>query len=129
MKYALSLVSLIAVQALAAIPAVPQYKFSFVVQSEHDPLVRIDAALPLGTTQELRATEKLRIEVQVPASTNEQSHTVVRLIEDSSGHPVVLHRAETGGSIAAPREIAYLVCKQQVTYISPMPSEAPVCPN
>ncbi len=128
MKYAFALVSLIVAQALAAIPAVPQYKFTIVVQVEHDPLVRIDAALPLGTTQELRATAKLRLEVQVPASTDEQSRTVVRLIDDSSGQPVVLHRAETGGSISAPRENAYLVCKEQVTYISPIPSHAPTCP-
>jgi hypothetical protein len=117
----------IAASALAGIPTVPQYKFSFVVQSEHDPLVRIDAAVPPGTNQVFQATQHLRIEVQVPASTGDQSRTVVRLIDDSSGKPVALHSAETGGSISVPREYAYLVCSRQATFYSGLPSEAPHC--
>jgi hypothetical protein len=128
MKLVLSVVfGAIATSALAGIPAVPQYKFSFVVQAERDPLVRIDAALPLGTRQVFQATQHLRIEVQVPASTDIQSRTIVRLVDDSTGHPVTLHSAETGGSIAVPREYLYLVCKQRAKFYSGLPPSVPSC--
>jgi hypothetical protein len=128
MKSALAiLLGTVAGSALAGIPEVPQYKFSFVVQSESEPLVRIDAALPLGTNQVFQATRHLRIEVQVPASTDDQSHTIVRLVDDSTGHPVYLHSATTGGSIASPRQFAYLVCSQRATFYSGLPSAIPTC--
>ena len=104
-----------------------QYKFNLSVQIEDAPLVSISAALPLGTTHTLQATPHLRFEVEVPATTDNQSTTVVRLVDDSSGKLRVLHSAQTNGPNSIERGLAYALCHGQVTFYSGVASGPPTC--
>jgi hypothetical protein len=123
-----TLASLTAFAAAGSTPDLPaQYKFSLSVQIEDEPLVAISAALPLGTSHTLQATPHIRFEVEVPATTDYQSKTVVRLIDDSSGKAVVLHSAQTSGPNSFERGLAYAVCHGQVTFYSGAASGPPTC--
>ena len=108
-------------------PSPTQYKFSLSVQIEDAPLVAISAALPLGTTHTLQATPHLRFEVEVPHTIDDQSKTVVRLVDDSSGKSRVLHSAQTSGPNSFERGLAYAVCHGQVTFYSGVASGPPTC--
>jgi len=108
-------------------PSPTQYKFSLSVQIEDAPIVAISAALPLGTTHTLQATPHLRFEVEVPKTTGDQSTTVVRLVDDSTGEPRVLHSAQTSGPNSSERDLAYAVCHGQVTFYSGVASGPPTC--
>ena len=108
-------------------PSPAQYKFNLSVQLEDAPLVSISAALPLGTTHTLQATPHLRFEVEVPATNDYQSTTVVRLVDDSSGKLRVLHSAQTNGPNSFERGLAYAVCHGQVTFYSGVASGPPTC--
>ena len=108
-------------------PSPVQYKFNLSVQIDDAPLVSISAALPPGTIHTLQATPHLRFEVEVPATTDNQSTTVVRLVDDSSGKLRVLHSARTNGPNSFERGLAYAVCHGQVTFYSGVSSGPPVC--
>ena len=120
------LVATVAVAGNGA-PSPSQYKFNLSVQIEDAPLVSISAALPLGTSHTLQATPHLRFEVEVPATTDYQSTTVVRLVDDSSGKARVLHSAQTNGPSSSERGLAYAVCHGQVTFYSGVAAGPPTC--
>lgn len=131
MKRITALCASVLVAAVAAAgnaaPSVGQYKFNLSVQIEDAPLVAISAALPLGTTHTLQATPHLRFEIEVPATNDDQSTTVVRLVDDSSGKPRVLHSAQTNGPNNIERGLAYALCHGQVTFYSGVGSGPPTC--
>jgi len=109
------------------VPSRAQFKFQLSVQIEDAPPVAISAALPLGTTHTLHATPHLRFEVEVPATTDYQAKTVVRLVDDSSGESRVLHSAQTSGPNDIERGLAYAICRGEVTFYSGVPSGPPTC--
>lgn len=119
-------IAAIAVAGNAA-PSSAQYKFNLSVQLEDAPLVAIKASLPPGTTHTLQATPHLRFEVEVPKTTDVQSTTVVRLIDDSSGQARVLHTAQTSGPDSQERGLAYAVCDGRVTFYSGPGAGPPTC--
>ena len=131
MKLVTTIVALAFVASIASAgpdtPSTNQYRFQFAVQLEDEPLVAISAALPLGTTHTLQATPHLRFEVEVPATTDYQSKTVVRLVDDSSGKQVVLHTAQTSGPNTFERGLAYAVCHGQVSFYSGAVAGPPTC--
>ena len=108
-------------------PPPAQYKFFLAVQVEDAPLVAINAALPPGTSHTLQATPHLRFEVDVPATTDYQSKTQVRLVDDSSGKLVVLHSAQTSGPTSFERGLGYAICHGQVTFYSGAAAGPPAC--
>jgi hypothetical protein len=122
-----ALFALVAVAAASTGKLPTQYKFNLAVQIEDEPLVAISAALPPGTAHTLHATPHLRFEVEVPATTDIQSVTVVRLIDDSSGKDRVLHSAQTSGPNSFERGLAYAVCHGQVTFYSGAAAAPPSC--
>jgi hypothetical protein len=131
MKSAIATLALIVGATGASADAIPptpkQYKFSLEVQVEDAPLVAINAALPLGTSHTLQAGPHLRFEVEVPSTTDYQSKTLVRLVDDSSGKPIVLHSAQTSGPTSFERDLAYSICQGQVTFYSGVASGTPTC--
>jgi hypothetical protein len=131
MKHITALCASVLVASLAAAgngpPSSVQYKFNLSVRLEDAPPVSISAALPLGTVHTLQATPHLRFEVEVPVTTDNQSTTVVRLVDDSSGKPRVLHSAQTNGPNSFERGLAYAVCPGQVSFYSGVASGPPVC--
>ena len=113
------LASLVALAASSTVAAAPQYKFGFTVRVDHDPAIQVSAEVPPGTSHVLQATHHLRFEVIAPNATNDAATTVVRLIDDSSGKPVVLHTSYRTGSVALERDFAYAICSGKVTFQSP----------
>jgi hypothetical protein len=113
----------LAVQADTAL----QYKFSFAVQSDQGQVFAIDASVPLGTSHTMHATKHLWFEIEAPSSSDSQSWTVVRLVDDSSGKRVVLHSAKTGGPVTQVRSFGYRICSGTTTFSTGDEGKLPDC--
>jgi hypothetical protein len=120
MRTILTAIVVLGIAGVATSAAEPQYNFSFTVQVDEAPPVALRVSVPPGTSHTLQATEHLRVEIDVPTSIGETSTTVVKLIDDSSGTPVVLHTARRVGPIAVVRSFGYTVCGGMATFQSPL---------
>jgi hypothetical protein len=112
---------------IAASAAAPQYTFEFTVRVDDATPLALNVSVPPGTSHLLQATEHLKVEIEVPASTTDTSTTIVRLIDDSSGKPVVLHTSRRPGPIGMVRTFSYAVCGGSVTFESPLQARQLEC--
>jgi hypothetical protein len=110
------LLGLIGVVASAA---APQYTFAFTVRIDDAAPVALNVSVPPGTSHMLQATEHLKVAIEAPASVTDNSVTIVQLIDDSSGKPVVLHTSRRPGAIGLVRTFSYAVCAGKATFQSP----------
>jgi hypothetical protein len=112
---------------VASSAAAPQYKFAFTVRIDDSSPVALNLSVPPGTSHLLQATEHLKVEIEAPTSISDTSTTIVKLIDDSSGKPVVLHTARRPGPIGVVRTFSYAVCGGKVTFESPLQTDPLKC--
>ena len=112
---------------VASSAAAPQYTFAFTVRVDDASPVALNLSVPPGTSHMLQATEHLRVEIEAPTSVSDTSTTIVKLIDDSSGKPVVLHTSRRPGPIGLVRTFSYAVCGGRVTFQSPLPADQLKC--
>jgi hypothetical protein len=127
MRYVAAIFGLIALSLAAQADTALQYKFSFLVQSEQGQVLAIDASVPLGTSHTMHATKHLWFEIEAPSSSDYQSWTVVRLVDDSSGKPVILHSAKTGGPVTQLRSFGYRICSGTTSFSTGIEGKLPEC--
>ena len=113
----------------AILAAAPQYKFAFTIIEDSGAPVVVTVAIPPGTRSSLQATSHLTFEVVAPVSVDESAVTLVRLVDDSSGKPVVLHTSHRIGGSTVERAFTYTVCSGRVTFQSPSPRQPMECHN
>lgn len=113
--------------AIAFAATVPQYTFVFTVRVDDASPVALNVAVPPGTSHLLQAAEHLKVEIDVPASTADTSVTIVKLIDDSSGKPIVLHTSRRPGPIGMVRTFSYAVCGGQAIFQSPLQANPLEC--
>lgn len=123
MRVLLTFLALSGVVGAAWSAPASQYTFSFTVQVDGTPPVALDVSLPPGTNRAIQATPQISVEIETPASVDDTSTTIVKLIDSSSGEPIVLHTARRIGGITEVRSFGYTVCHGLVTFHSP-PSAA-----
>ena len=123
---ALSVLVLLSV-ALSASAAVRTYRFEFPVQVDKAEPIVVSATLPPGTKHTLQASGRISFEVETPTSVDESSATVVKIVDSSSGTPVVLDTSRRYGSVETQRRFTYLLCGSNLTFISPTPAESKTC--
>jgi protocatechuate 3,4-dioxygenase beta subunit len=111
--------------ASAADPA--QYKFTFTLKVGDASPVMLSAAVPPATSHRLQATEHLKFEIDAPTGKEEWPATVVRLVDDSSGKPVVLVTRREGAPATTERVSTYTVCTGRVIVQSPSPPQPASC--
>ena len=129
MRILLSVIAISGLLGSAASASLPQYAFAFTVRVDGASPVALAATVSPGTSRMLQATAHLRVEIEAPATTTDASATIVKLIDDSSGTPVVLHTARRAGSPATVRTFSYAVCGGQVTFESPLRDIELTCPR
>ena len=105
----------------------PEYVFAFTVRVDDASPVALNVSMPPGTSRLLHPTKHLNVEIETPASTTDTSATIVKLIDDSSGKPVVLHTARRAGSIGVVRSFSYAVCGGKPIFESPMQAHPLEC--
>jgi protocatechuate 3,4-dioxygenase beta subunit len=107
----------------------PQYRFSItVLAGDAATPVHLNVAVPPLTSHKLQATEHLSVELQTPAAEQGNVVTLTKLIDDSSGSPVVIAVSQRGGPVALERELAYRVCPAgRVIFESPSLSNQASC--
>ena len=112
---------------IASSAAAPQYSFAFTVRVDSESPVALNVSVPPGTSHVLQATEHLRVAIEAPASITDTSMTIVKLIDDSSGKPVVLHTSRRSGPFSLVRTFGYAVCAGKATFQSPLQKEQLEC--
>jgi hypothetical protein len=127
MRYITAAIGLVAFSLTVQADTALQYKFSFAVQSEQGQVLAIDASVPLGTSHTMHATKHLWFEIEAPSSSDDRSWTVVRLVDDSSGKPVILHSAKTGGPVTQLRSFGYRICSGTTTFSTGSGGKPPEC--
>jgi len=119
--------ALVGIVSVATSATAPQYAFAFTVRIDNASPVALAVSVPPGTSQMLQATEHLKVEIEAPVSTSDASMTIVKLIDDSSGKPVVLHTARRTGAISSVRTFGYAVCDGRTKFESPLQSQELEC--
>ena len=127
MRTLLAAIAFFALAGTASSATAPQYSFEFTVRVDDASPVALNVSVPPGTSHLLQATEHLKVEIEVPASTTDTSVTIVKLIDDSSGKPVVLHTSRRPGPIGMVRTFSYAVCGGKPTFQSPLQSSQLEC--
>jgi len=112
---------------VASSAAAPQYTFAFTVRVDDASPVALNLSVPPGTSHMLQATEHLKVEIDVPISVSDTSVTIVKLIDDSSGKPVVLHTSRRPGPMSLIRTFSYAVCGGRATFQSPLQDDQLKC--
>jgi hypothetical protein len=127
MRYIAAMFALIVFPLATMADSAPRYSFSFAVQQEQGPVLAIDASVPLGTSHTMHATTHLWFEIEVPSTSDDQSWTVVRLVDDASGKPVILHSAKTGGPATQRRSFGYRICAGATSFSTRIDGKLPEC--
>lgn len=128
MKHVIALSALLAVPFAFASSAVEQCAFSFAVQVDRQPVAKMRIEVPLGTSHRLQATDHLWLEVQVPAQSTLTSVATVKLIDDSSGQPVVRDSIQSTGPFTSELNVRYGMCDGRViSYIGHSAEKAVSC--
>lgn len=120
MRILLATAAFFGLAGIAASATAPQYTFEFTVRVDDAAPVALNLSAPPGTTHSLQATDHLKLEIEAPSSTSDTAVTVVKLIDDSSGKPVVLHTARRIGPVGLVRTSGYAVCGGKTTFQSPL---------
>ncbi len=120
MRTLLAVTAFFGLVGVASSAAAPQYTFAFTVRVDDAPPVALNVSVPPGTRHMLQATDHLKVEIEVPASITDSSKTIVKLIDDTSGKPVVLHTSRRQGPTGLVRTFSYAVCGGKTTFQSPL---------
>jgi protocatechuate 3,4-dioxygenase beta subunit len=108
----------------------PQVRFALSAHEGDSTVpVLINAAVPLGTTHRLQATDHLTFEVSVaPSSVNGRVDTSVKLIDDASGKAVPVANTRWIAPATEERSFAYTVCPdQRLIFLRPIPASVAKC--
>jgi len=104
-----------------------RYRYAFLVQVDEKPAVNLSAQLPFGTSYRFQAGEHLWIEVEVPGASTLDSITTVKLVDDSSGHMVVLDKTPSTGTLEREVNVAYALCGGKLSLFYGAQSHPPRC--
>lgn len=69
----------------------------------------------------------LTVELTPRQDTDPNGRAVVRLLRNYEGARVLLHTAKVAGSNPGKWQLAYLICNDAVTFLSPAPQNLPGC--
>jgi hypothetical protein len=111
----------------AAAGSSSSYSLNAYVRVGHSPADVAELTVPLGAVASIDLANDLRLEFSTPAPDAEEQQTVTTLLRRSSGDTIVLHTTRQGGVVENPRSNAYLVCRDEVTFMSPAPGTLPDC--
>ena len=111
--------------SLAASAAAPErVQFTGTVQQDGAAPVSLDLQLPSRQVATLRLSDGSSLELATPGSAASPDTARVRLVSPSGE---VMHTATIPDAGIISTSSAYLVCKGEVTYISPAPAVSPAC--
>jgi len=120
---------IIVVALLTAAGSVPaadssQYKFDFTVKVGDANPVTISGAVPPATSHRMQATDHITLELRAPTGREQWPAMGVKIIDDSSGAPVVRF---TEGSRPPDYTTTFTVCGDRVIRLDPSPPEPASC--
>ncbi len=88
-------------------------------------------SIKLGQVAMFDMPGELKLQIATPKQDDERAVAVVRLLRPTAGpnRYEILHEARTVGASGKERSISYLVCGEQVTFLTPAPQVTPTCPS
>jgi hypothetical protein len=115
---------------IAALAAQPEFNVTASVKVDGTPTQAFSYAVQLGQVRVLELPfGALRVELGARGSGGSDKQAHIRLLqrEGTSSDYRVLHEAYLSDTSPATRKVAYLVCGQRTTFMSPAPTEMPQC--
>jgi hypothetical protein len=103
------------------------FQFSGEVQAGNLIAEAFGQSVALGHVRVLELPSGLRLELSAPRQDSEGAQTRIRLLQASGEQFRVLHEATTIGPASVDRSFGYLVCGQEVTFLTPAPRVSPAC--
>jgi len=103
------------------------YKFNFVVKVGDGRPTTVSGAFPPASTHRLPATDHLVFEIETPTGKEEWPVTSVKLIDDTSGTPMVRTMQRDNRPASQERSTTYTVCGDRVIALSPGPPTPASC--
>ena len=123
----LSSTVLIAPTFLAAASAAQatDYRFHMTIRSDGAPAQQFKLSLPQGESVVVATRTGYLLEFLAPAASSAEKIAIIRLRTGTKESPVTVHETAQSTSRGQESQVAYLVCKGAVRFISPAP-EVPV---
>lgn len=126
MRHLATLIVMMAVSG-ALHAEVGRYRYAFLVQVDDKPAVQLSAQLPVGTSYRFQAGEHLWIEVEVPTASALDSISTVKLVDESSGHKVLLDKTFSTGTFEREINVAYTLCAGKLSVFYGAQAQPPRC--
>ena len=101
------------------------YLYEISLRSDNEDVQTVEVKVIPGQSQQIFLEGNLRIEFSPNVSAGGDDATHVQLMR--SANLQVLHTATQSNSGVEFRRIAYVVCGEQVTFMSPAPTKLPTC--
>jgi hypothetical protein len=105
----------------------PSFSLNAVVRTNQSPSELIEVTVPAGSVATVNLLNDLRLEFAAPAKGDDEQETTTRLLSQAGAEMEILHTTRQGGELGFPRNNAYLVCQDKVTFMSPAPERLPDC--
>lgn len=124
-------IALLSFAILATACAVTQQPivYEISVRDSGSPLRTVELELNPFETRRMDLTDSLQIELVAAASADDPGQTTIRLWRSPEAELALLHSARQSGALGSSRRIAYLVCANGITFLSPAPRHLPECPG
>lgn len=104
-----------------AVSQISSFSLNATLRNGQSPSDVVEMAVPAGSVATIDLDNGLRLEFSAPASDGEEQQTTTRLLRRSGGVSEILHTTRQGGEVGFPRSNGYLVCQDEVTFMSPAP--------
>jgi len=104
-----------------------QYQFNLIAKVGDGKPTTVSGAYPPASTHRLRAADHLLFEIETPTGKEEWPNTSVKLIDDSSGTPVVRADRRDNRPAARERNYTFTICGERVIALNPSPPTPPSC--
>ncbi len=111
--------------AAASTAQATDFRFHMTIRADGAPAQQFKLSLPQGESVVVATRTGHLLEFLAPAASSAEKNAIIRLRTGTKERPVTLHEAAQSLSGGQESQVAYLVCKGAVRFISPAP-EVPV---
>ena len=127
MKFAIRLLAVSALFVPAVHAAEDTFLFKATVHGVAANAIPVEVSVGSRSVKVVELGNGLLLEFTSPGSRSDEERTMVRLLRREGEELRLLHTTQQGLIEGSPRENAYLVCGERLTFMSPPREDLPAC--